>query len=612
MSNDSRAKQQRGHGGPMGRMLAGGEKAKNFKGTISKLLQHLAKYYWAFTGVFLLSIAGNIFAILGPGILGQATTILFDGAVKKIKGEGSIDFVSIGRITLLLSALYIGSAIFSFIQGFITTKIANNVSYNFRQEIAAKINKLPLKYFDKTPNGEILSRLTNDVDTMSQTLSQNLNQIIGAIVTLIGVLSMMFSINVQMTLVTLVIIPLSLGLIMIVVKFSQKQFVRQQKMLGQVNAHIEEQFSGHIIIKAFNGEEKSLATFNTYNDQLYHSNWRSQFLSGMMHPLMMMIGNLGYIVVCIMGGSLAYRQVISVGDIQAFIQYVRSFQQPIMQTAQISNQLQSLAAAAERVFAFLQEAEETTDDPNPQSTANISGNVNFNAVKFAYDDKPVIHNFSAEIKAGQRVAIVGPTGAGKTTMVKLLLRFYDVDDGSITIDGYNIKEFRRHDLRSLFGMVLQDTWLFNGSIKDNIKYSNLTADDEAVFVASKAAHVDHFVRSLPKAYDFQLNEEANNISAGQKQLITIARAFLANPKILILDEATSSVDTRTEILIQSAMDRLMRDRTCFIIAHRLSTIRNADIILVMRAGDIVEQGTHEQLMQLNGFYTQLYNAQFNQ
>ena len=614
MSNQGNNRRNHPHvGGPFGAMIRGGEKPQDFKGTLRKLLQRLAKFTWAFILAFILSIAGNIFSIVGPKILGSATTTLFNGFTAKSAGIGFIDFPTIGKIILLLLALYLTAAFFSFIQGFIMTKVANTISYSFRQEMSKKISRLPIKYFDSTPNGEILSRITNDVDTLTQSLTQNLNQLIASLVTLVGVLVMMFSISVPMTLVTLVIVPLSLILVLIVVKFSQKQFRIQQSLLGKVNAHIEEQFSGHIIIKAFNGERKSLATFDHYNDQLYHSNWKSQFLSGLIHPIMMLIGNIGYVAVCVLGGNLAYRKLIAVGDIQAFIQYVRSFQQPLTQTAQISNQLQSMVAAAERVFAFLAEPEESEDSGQALCPDDIRGNVTFANVKFAYDaDKAVIHNFTAKISAGQRVAIVGPTGAGKTTMVKLLLRFYDVSQGTILIDGYNIKDFRRHDLRSLFGMVLQDTWLFNASIADNIRYNKLTATQTDILAASQAAHADNFIKTLPQAYDFQLNEEANNISAGQKQLLTIARAFLADPKILIFDEATSSVDTRTEILIQSAMDRLMKGRTCFIIAHRLSTIRNADVILVMNEGDIVEQGTHDQLMKLKGFYAKLYNSQFAQ
>ena len=604
-----------GHGGPMSGMMRGGEKAKDFKGSMSKLLKRLSKYYTRFVIVLIFAIASTVFSIYGPKLLGKATNKLFEGVVAKLQQlpNAAIDFEYIGGIILLLLGLYVLSAIFSLIMGIVMSRVATDIGYEMRKDISVKINKLPLKFFDKTPHGEVLSRITNDVDTITNSLQQSMVQIITSVTTLIGVAIMMLSISVSMTLVTLIILPLSFVLIMVFVKFSQKQFKLQAASLGKVNSHVEEMYSGHVIMKAFNGEKKSIEDFGKYNEELYQSAWKSQFFSSIMMPLMNFVGNLGYVAVSIQGGILAINGTISVGDIQAFLQYVRSFTQPISQTAQISNTLQSTAAAAERVFQFLAEEEEVEDIAQPVSIDSIVGNVSFENVQFGYNEnEPVIKGFSANIKPGQKVAIVGPTGAGKTTMVKLLMRFYDVNGGSIKVDGHDLREFKRNELRSLFGMVLQDTWLFNGSIEDNLKYGKLDATYEEVEAASKAANVHHFIHTLPGSYKYVLNEEASNISLGQKQLLTIARAFLANPRILILDEATSSVDTRTEVLIQKAMDQLMVGRTSFIIAHRLSTIRNADLILVMRDGNIVEQGTHLELMAQGGFYESLYNSQFEE
>lgn len=604
-----------GHGGPMSGMMRGGEKAKDFKGSMSKLLKRLSKYYTRFVIVLIFAITSTVFSIYGPKLLGKATNKLFEGVVAKLQQlpNAAIDFEYIGGIILLLLGLYVLSAIFSLIMGIVMSRVATDIGYEMRKDISVKINKLPLKFFDKTPHGEVLSRITNDVDTITNSLQQSMVQIITSVTTLIGVAIMMLSISVSMTLVTLIILPLSFVLIMVIVKFSQKQFKLQAASLGKVNSHVEEMYSGHVIMKAFNGEKKSIEDFEKYNEELYQSAWKSQFFSSIMMPLMNFVGNLGYVAVSIQGGILAINGTISVGDIQAFLQYVRSFTQPISQTAQISNTLQSTAAAAERVFQFLAEEEEVEDIAQPVSIDSIVGNVSFENVQFGYNEnEPVIKGFSANIKPGQKVAIVGPTGAGKTTMVKLLMRFYDVNGGSIKVDGHDLREFKRNELRSLFGMVLQDTWLFNGSIEDNLKYGKLDATYEEVEAASKAANVHHFIHTLPGSYKYVLNEEASNISLGQKQLLTIARALLANPRILILDEATSSVDTRTEVLIQKAMDQLMVGRTSFIIAHRLSTIRNADLILVMRDGNIVEQGTHLELMAQGGFYESLYNSQFEE
>ena len=603
-----------GRHGPMGMMMRG-EKAHDFKGTMIKLIQYLGAYRLSVVIVMIFAVASTVFAIVGPKVLGRATTKLFEGVMEQIAGTGAIDFDYIGRILLITGGLYLVSAAFSYVQGWIMSGVSMDITYRFRRDISQKINRLPLKYFDGTSQGEVLSRVTNDVDTVSQTLSQSLTQIITSVVTVIGVLIMMFSINWMMTLAALLIVPLSGVVVMLIVGRSQKYFKQQQDYLGHVNGHVEEMYGGHIVMKAFNGEEKSVEQFDVYNDTLYDAAWRSQFLSGMMMPIMMFIGNLGYVVVCILGGWLAIRNAITVGDIQAFIQYVRSFTRPITQLANISNVFQQTAAAAERVFEFLGEAEEVAETAQTLRVSEtlrvLEGRVEFKDVRFGYDpDKVVIHNFSAAVRPGQKIALVGPTGAGKTTMVKLLMRFYDVDRGAILVDGHDVKDFNRHDLRQMFGMVLQDTWLFNGTIMENIRYGRPDATDAEVIAAAKAAHVDHFVRTLPDGYNMVLNEETTNVSQGQMQLLTIARAVLADPKILILDEATSSVDTRTEVLIQEAMLNLMEGRTSFIIAHRLSTIRNADLILVMRDGDIVEQGTQEELLARDGFYAELYNSQF--
>ncbi|WP_346928720.1 ABC transporter ATP-binding protein [Clostridium sp.] len=607
-----------GHG-PMG---GAGEKAKNFKGTMKNLISYLKPFTASIIVVIIFAIGSAAFSIIGPKILGKVTTNIFEGLVGKITGSGvGIDFEYIGRILLILLGLYVISTLFSFVQGFIMSGVTQKVSYNLRKEISEKINRMPLKYFDNKTHGEVLSRVTNDVDTVSQNLNQSMSQVITSITTLIGVLIMMISISGIMTGATLLILPVSMLLISVIVKKSQKHFRSQQKYLGNVNGQVEEIYGGHNIVKAFNKEEEAIREFNKLNDKLYDSAWKSQFLSGMMMPIMTFVGNLGYVVVSILGGWLAIKKTIEVGDIQSFIQYVRSFNQPIAQSAQIANLMQSTAAAAERVFEFLDEEEEVQFAENPVKIKSplvaedkgeeIQGEVNFENVRFGYkEDKIIINDFSAHVKPGQKVAIVGPTGAGKTTMVKLLMRFYDVNSGAILIDGHNIQDFNRQDLRSIFGMVLQDTWLFNGSIKENIRYGRLDATDEQVIAAAKAANVNHFVKTLPDGYDMILNEEANNVSSGQKQLLTIARAILADPKILILDEATSSVDTRTEVLIQKAMDNLMKNRTSFVIAHRLSTIRDADLILVMKDGDIVEQGNHNELLAAKGFYANLYNSQF--
>lgn len=601
-----------GHMGPGGGMMQGGEKARNFKGTMKKLIQHLSVFKVSIIIVFIFAAASALFTIVGPKILGHATTTLFEGIMGNIAGTGTgIDFEYIGGIILTLLVLYLLSALFAYIQGWVMSNVAMKVSYGFRRDISEKINRMPLKYFDKTSHGEVLSRVTNDVDTLSQTLNQSLTQIVTSVTTVVGVLIMMLTISWLMTLVTMLIIPISIVLIMFVVKRSQKYFKEQQDILGHLNGHVEEMYGGHVVMKAFNGEEKSVEKFEVLNGKLFGVAWKSQFLSGMMMPIMSFVGNIGYVAVCVLGGWLVVKNTIAVGDIQAFIQYVRSFTQPIAQLANISNVLQQTAASAERVFEFLAEEEEIPDTSNPVKLDVVQGHVEFKNVHFGYNaDKVVINNFSASIKPGQRVAIVGPTGAGKTTMVKLLMRFYEVNEGAILVDGHDIKEFSRGDLRSMFGMVLQDTWLYNDSIMENIRYGRLSATDQEVKAAAKAAHVDSFVHTLPSGYNMVLNEEASNVSQGQKQLITIARAILANPSILILDEATSSVDTRTEVQIQKAMNNLMKNRTSFIIAHRLSTIRDADLILVMDNGDIVEQGDHMELLAKGGFYADLYNSQF--
>ena len=600
------------HGGmgPKGSHMPG-EKAKDLKGTIKKLGKYLSVYKVALVFVVIFAIGSTIFNIAGPKILGQATTELFEGLVGKVSGQGGIDFEKIGQILLMLLGLYLCSALFSFIQGYLMTGISQKLTYRMRKEISEKIDRLPMEYFDKMTHGEILSRITNDVDTLSQSLNQSATQLITSVTMIIGVLIMMLSISPLMTVVAILILPVAMGLISVIVKHSQRYFRDQQEYLGHVNSQVEEVYGGHNIVKAFNKEEDVIRAFERDNDVLYRSAWKSQFLSGMMMPVMQFVSNLGYVGVVILGGYLAVKETIEVGDIQSFIQYVRNFTSPIQQVAQVANLLQSTAAAAERVFEFLEEEEEVPCAEHPVSTEGLEGRVEFDHVKFGYHkDHMIIHDFSAKAEPGQKIAIVGPTGAGKTTMIKLLMRFYDVCGGAIKVDGHDIREFDRGELRKMFGMVLQDTWLFKGSIEDNIRYGKLDATREEVVEAAKAAYVHRFVQPLPGGYGMELNEEASNVSQGQKQLLTIARAILADPKILILDEATSSVDTRTEVRIQKAMDRLMEGRTSFIIAHRLSTIRDADLILVMKDGDIIEQGKHEELLERNGFYAELYNSQF--
>ncbi len=616
MSKENREeKTRRGPGGghgPMGGMRGAVEKPKNFKETSRKLLDYLKPYRIKLILVIIFAIGSAAFSIVGPKVLGNITTKIFEGLVSKVSGRGDgIDFAYIGNVVMILLGLYIASAIFSYIQGFIVTGIAQRVSYNLRKRISEKINKLPLRYFDKTTHGDVLSRVTNDVDTVSQSLNQSMSQIITSVTTLIGVLIMMLTISFRMTIAALLILPLSMVLVLFIVKRSQKYFKAQQKTLGILNGHIEEVFSGHNIMKAFNAENQVKDEFTELNNELYGSAWKAQFLSGMMMPIMNFIGNIGYVAVSILGGWFAVRGVIKVGDILAFIQYIRSFTQPIAQVAQISNVLQSTVAAAERVFEFLDESEEIQESSNPVKLENVRGRVSFQNVKFGYDeDKIIINDFSQDVNPGEKIAIVGPTGAGKTTIVKLLMSYYDLNSGKILIDGHDINEFTREDLRSNIGMVLQDTWLFSGSIMENIRYGRIEATDEEVIEAAKLAHADSFIKTLPGGYSMEINEEADNISQGQKQLLTIARAILSDPNILILDEATSSVDTRTEVLIQRAMENLMKGRTSFVIAHRLSTIKNADTILLMKDGDIVEQGSHEELLQKQGFYAELYNSQF--
>lgn len=613
-NNENKKRPPMGGGHGHGHGMGGGEKAKDFKGTMKNLFEYLKPYRLSMLVVIIFAIGSATFSIVGPKVLGKATTKIFEGLMNKVSGNSlGMDFDYIGKILLILLGLYVISAIFSYIQGFIMSGISQKVSYNLRKAISEKINRMPLKYFDSKTHGEVLSRVTNDIDTLSQNLNQSLSQVISSTTTIIGVLIMMLSISVQMTLVSLIMLPISMILIMLVVKKSQKYFKQQQEYLGHVNGQVEEVYGGHNIVKAFNKENDVIEEFNKLNEELYNSAWKSQFLSGMMMPIMSFIGNLGYVLISIMGGYLAIKKTIEVGDILSFTQYVRNFTQPLSQTAQIANVMQSMAAAAERTFEFLNEDEEIQFAENPVNPNEIKGEVSFENVHFGYtEDKTIINDFSVDIKQGQKVAIVGPTGAGKTTIVKLLMRFYDINSGTIKIDGRDINDFNRGDLRSIFGMVLQDTWLFNGSIIDNLRYSKLDASDEEVIKAAKLAHVDNFVKTLPDGYNMELNEEANNISQGQKQLLTIARAILADPKILILDEATSSVDTRTEVLIQKAMENLMEGRTSFIIAHRLSTIRDADVILVMKDGDIVEQGNHEELLEADGFYASLYNSQFEE
>lgn len=606
----------KGHG-PMGGGPRGAhgpvEKAKDFNGTIKKLGKTLSKYKIAIIIVMIFAIGSTVFSIVGPKILGNATTEIYTGLMNKINRTGGIDFNKIGKIILWVVGLYGTSALFNLIQSYIMAGVAQKVTYKMRNDLTHKINKLPMKYFDKRTNGEVLSIITNDIDTLSTGLNQSITQIITSICTIIGILVMMFSISWEMTIVSLLILPISAIILKKVIGKSQKYFVKQQEYLGHVNGQVEEVYGGHNIVKVFGREKEAIKEFEKENTELYKSGWRSQFLSGLMYPLMNFVGNVGYVAVAILGGYFAVKGRITVGNIQSFIQYNKQFTQPIGQVAQISSTIQSMIAAAERIFEFLEENEEPEDVKKPVSTENLAGNIKFEHVHFGYDpEKTIINDFNADVKDGQKIAIVGPTGAGKTTMVKLLMRFYDVNSGAILVDGHNIKDFKRGELRKMFGMVLQDTWLYGGTIRDNIKYSNPEATDSEVIEAAKAAHVHHYIKTLSNGYDAKINEESTNISAGQKQLLTIARVILANPKILILDEATSSIDTRTEQQIQSAMDNLMKGRTSFIIAHRLSTIKNADLILVMDHGDIVEQGNHGELLAKNGFYAKLYNSQFEE
>jgi len=598
---------------PMGHGKHSTEKAKDFKGTIQRLFAYLRPYYMKLFLIMIFATGSTVFSIYGPKVLAKATDKLSEGILAKVSQTGGIDFTAIGQILLFLAAIYLLSALLNYVQGFITSGISQRVAYDFRKAISEKMDRLPLSYFDKHSSGDTLSRVTNDVDLIAQSLNQSMTQIVTSTVTVIGVFVMMITISVPMTLMALCVLPISMFLISLIMKRTQKYFVKQQTSLGNVNGHIEEMYGAHQVVKAFNGEEDSVAQFEKYNDDLYDSAWKSQFFSGLMQPLTGFVGNVGYVGVCLLGGFLATGQSISIGDIQAFIQYVRQFNQPITQLAQIMNQLQSTAAAAERVFEFLDEEELVEDTPlvTHNQLRDIDGSVTFDHVNFGYNpDHTIIHDFSMHVHAGQSVAIVGPTGAGKTTIVKLLMRFYELNSGHIMIDGHDITEFNRSDLRSLFGMVLQDTWLFGGTIKENLKYGKLDASDEEMKKACELAYADHFIHTLEDGYDTIINEESSNISQGQKQLLTIARAFLADPKILILDEATSSVDTRTEVLIQKGMDKLMEGRTCFIIAHRLSTIKDANTIIVMKDGDIVELGNHESLLQKNGFYAELYRSQF--
>ena len=613
MSNQDMKHTPQRRRGPMGRGMQPGEKPKNFNASIKKLIQYIAKYKIGIIVVMLFAACSTVFTVVGPKILGKATTTLTEGLMAKIQRTGSIDFGKIGSILLFVLGLYLLSAIFSFVQGWIMTGITQKVCYQLRKEISEKINRMPMKYFESRTYGEVLSRITNDVDTLGQGLNQSITTIITATATMIGVLIMMISISPLMTLIAIVILPISMALISLVTKKSQKFFRNQQEYLGHINGQVEEVYGGHLVIKAFNREKDTIEEFDRTNKILYDSAWKSQFLSGMMQPIMMFVGNLGYASVALTGGLLAIKNIITIGDIQAFIQYVKNFTQPIQQIAQVINMVQSMSAASERVFEFLEEEEENQIVANPADISRITGEVTFDHVHFGYDpEKIIINDFSAHVLPGQKIAIVGPTGAGKTTMVKLLMRFYDVNRGEIRLNDSNIKDFNRRELRDAFGMVLQDTWLFKGTIMENIRYGRLDATDEEVIAAAKAARADHFIKTLPGGYQMELNEDASNVSQGQKQLLTIARAILADNKILILDEATSSVDTRAEIEIQKAMDNLMRGRTSFVIAHRLSTIRDADLILVMKDGDIIEQGTHETLLAKNGFYAELYNSQFEE
>ncbi|MDE6312552.1 MAG: ABC transporter ATP-binding protein/permease [Lachnospiraceae bacterium] len=625
MEQPKQPKAPRRMGGPMGGgSMVGGEKPKNFKGTLKKLINYLSQYHAAIIIVMIFTVGSTVFNVIGPKVLGKATTEIFNGLLNKINGGTGIDFEKVARILLILLSLYVVSTLFGYVQGFVMSGISQKMAYKLRKELSQKMNRLPMSYYDKRTYGEVLSRITNDVDTLGMSLNQSITQLITSVATIIGVLVMMLSISPLMTLIALLILPISILLISFIVKHSQKYFKQQQEYLGHVNGQIEETFGGHNVIKLFNKEEDVIAEFKKTNEVLYHSAWKSQFFSGMTQPIMSFVGNMGYVAVAVVGGYLNIKKVIEVGDIQSFIQYVRQFTQPITQIAQVSNMLQSTMAAAERVFEFLEEEEEELEaehhamkkENNTQrkvTAAELEGNVTFEHVKFGYvPEKIIIQDFSAKVRQGQKIAIVGPTGAGKTTIVKLLMRFYDINSGSIKIDGYDIKDFDRSELREAFGMVLQETWLFKGTIMENIRYGRLDATDEEVIAAAKAAHAHHFIQALPGGYQMELNEDATNISQGQKQLLTIARAILADNRLLILDEATSSVDTRTEERIQKAMDNLMKGRTSFVIAHRLSTIRDADLILVLKDGDVIEQGNHQELMKKNGFYANLYNSQFEQ
>lgn len=606
------ANERRRMGGPRGGQMPV-EKAKDFKGSIGKLFVYMKKYHAAVVVVILCAVASTLFSVIGPDILGKATTELANGLMAKIQGTGGIDFTKIGQILLFVLGLYLLSILFNFVQGWLMTGVTQKVCYRMRKDISEKIDRMPMAYFESRTYGEVLSRITNDVDTLGQSLNQSITQIITSVATMVGVLVMMLRISPLMTLIAVIILPISVTLISLVVKKSQKYFKQQQEYLGHINGQVEESYAGQTVIQAYNKEKDTVRQFQETNDTLYHSAWKSQFLSGLMQPIMMFVGNLGYAAVALSGGLLAIRGTITIGDIQAFIQYVKNFTQPMQQIAQVLNQVQSMAAATERVFEFLEEDEEVQTAEHPVQLADVRGSVDFEHVSFGYKpEQCIIHDFSAKVHPGQKVAIVGPTGAGKTTMVKLLMRFYDVNSGSIKLDGHDVRDFDRHQLRESFGMVLQDTWLFQGTIMENIRYGRLDATDEEVIAAAKAAHADTFIRQLPDGYQMELNEDASNVSQGQKQLLTIARAILADNRVMILDEATSSVDTRTEILIQKAMDHLMEGRTSFIIAHRLSTIRNADMILVMKDGDIIEQGTHDELLAKNGFYADLYRSQFAQ
>ncbi len=614
MGQEKEYKPQPRRHGPMGHgPMGSGEKAKDFKGSFQKLLVYMGRYKIAIFFVMILAAVSTVFSVAGPKVMANATNALFDGLMRKVAGTGGIDFDYIAKVLLFTLALYLFSSVVSFFQGWVMTSVSQKICYRIRKEISEKINRMPMKYFESRTYGEVLSRITNDVDTLGMGLNQSVTQIITSSATLIGTLVMMISISPLMTLIALVILPVSAALISVVIKFSQKHFRTQQEYLGHINGQVEETYGGHLVIQAFNKEEETVQRFLETNHVLYESAWKSQFLSGLMQPIMTFVGNIGYAGVAISGGILAIREIIGIGDIQAFIQYVKQFTQPIQQIAQVINQVQSMTAAAERVFEFLEEEEEEQSVQNPVVLNNVQGEVQFRNIRFGYNEnQTIIKNFSADVKPGQKIAIVGPTGAGKTTMVKLLMRFYDVNEGSIQLDGHDIREFNRRQLRDCFGMVLQDTWLFKGTIMENIRYGRLDASDDEVIAAAKAAHAHHFIQTLPGGYAMELNEDASNVSQGQKQLLTIARAILADNRVLILDEATSSVDTRTEIRIQKAMDNLMKGRTSFIIAHRLSTIKNADLILVMKDGDIIEQGNHAQLLEKNGFYAQLYNSQFEQ